>query len=350
MWLIKFRKRLEDALHGLLWRQWSQLGVLGAAEARHANALIDPEALFLLTIEAARTEPRLFDEVLDWLLANGGAVDVQRLRNIVRQDADYPVRLLAAVSSLLASREPSAKWRRLATTQVGAPKPEPLFVLRDDAPTPTLRAQDEHFAKAGYLRSPFKPRGLSRPVPSQLHAALRFSLRGLFGIGIRAEALGYLLTHEDGHANEIAEAICYSFPGVQQALREMATSQTVHVRRKGREKRYWLEKDRWWDFLDGTHPGSDVEPTEPDLRRRSLLPERPLRWTNWVRCFRALTGILRFARRRDMGTATEYVQTSEFRRLLARVREDLSAGLPKFAVKGADRSDADRILAAITDL
>ncbi|MBI2932082.1 MAG: hypothetical protein HYY16_10570 [Planctomycetes bacterium] len=334
MWLIEFRKRLEDALHRLLWRQWTQLGVLGSAEAKDPT-LIDPEALCLVTLEATRTEPRLFDEVLDWLLTNGGAMDVQRLRNIVRQDAEYPGRLLAAVSSLLASKEPSAKWRRLATIQDGPFKPEPLFLLGDEELTPRLNATDEHFARAGYLRSPFKPRGLSRPVSTGARAALRFRLRGLFGIGIRAEAVGYLLTHEDGHAREIAQAICYSFPGVQQALREMATSGTMHVRRRGREKRYWIERDRWWSFLDQA-------PREMETSQ--------LRWIDWVRSFRALAALLRFARRRDLEAATEYVQTSELRRLLTRIQADLESGLKDFALAAVGASEADRLLDAIERL
>jgi len=350
MWLIEFKKRLEDALHGLLWRQWSQLGVLGAADARSQDLLIDPEALVLLTLESARTEPRLFDEVIDWLLTNGGAIDVQRLRNIVRQDTEYPLRLLAAVGSLLASREPSAKWQRLAALRDGVPKPEPLFILLDHLPVPKLRAKDEHFARVGYLRSPYKPRGLSRAVPAQTHATLRFRLRGLFGIGIRAEAIAWLLTHESGHANELASGICYSFPGVQQALREMATSQTIHVRRNGREKRYWLEKDRWWNFLDGAQPEAGREPTALGLGARSLHTGRQLRWTDWPRCFRALAVFLRFSRRRDVESATEYVQASEFRQVLSRVQDGLTAGLHEFASTGAARADADRILAGVNDL
>jgi hypothetical protein len=69
---------------GLAWDQWSQLGLSGAAPARREERAADPEALLLFTLEIGRDDPRLFDEVLDWLSVNEQFVSVQRLRNLVR--------------------------------------------------------------------------------------------------------------------------------------------------------------------------------------------------------------------------------------------------------------------------
>ena len=56
-------------------------------EVRRADAwVIDPEALLLLTCTMGRHEPRLFDEVLDWLRENGRFINVMRLKRILRTE------------------------------------------------------------------------------------------------------------------------------------------------------------------------------------------------------------------------------------------------------------------------
>ena len=45
--------------------------------------IIDPEALLLFTCTLGRHEPRLFDEVLDWLQENGRFINILRLKRIL---------------------------------------------------------------------------------------------------------------------------------------------------------------------------------------------------------------------------------------------------------------------------
>src|SRR5208337_2570647 len=92
-----FRDIFFDNLLGFLWRQWSTLGVLGEAGTKDPW-VIDPEALLVLTLGIARYEPRLFDEVMDWLVTNGQWVDIQRLRGILRKSTDKKYRLMGATS------------------------------------------------------------------------------------------------------------------------------------------------------------------------------------------------------------------------------------------------------------
>lgn len=301
-WLIAFRSRFEEAVHALLWRQWTLLGVAGSGTPDPGRTVIDPEALLLLTLEAARTEPRLFDEVLDWLKVNGHWMDVQRLRNVSRADEGGPHRLLSAVAAFAAVTESTPKWRRLAAPS-GKPvrKPEPLFL---PPAAGASRALDALFARYGYRRRPVETRGLSNPVPVRSAPCLRFRLRALFGIGIRAEALTLLLARGPGHAKEVARSIGYSFPGALQALRELAISDAVHVRAKGREKRYWLDGGRWLGFLK-------IRP--------------PLAWADWREYFHGLALILRFLRRPDFDSMTPYVQESELNQVFARAAAHLMA-------------------------
>ena len=60
----------------------AELGVSGSAPRRRDERAADPEALLLFTLEIGRTEPRLFDEALDWLARNEPMVSVHRLRNL----------------------------------------------------------------------------------------------------------------------------------------------------------------------------------------------------------------------------------------------------------------------------
>lgn len=81
------RERLEAGLLSFVWDEWSQMGLL--SEARRLSPWAqDPEALLLLTLEVARADPRLFDEVLDWLVRNEHLVSVRRLRTLTRRGAE----------------------------------------------------------------------------------------------------------------------------------------------------------------------------------------------------------------------------------------------------------------------
>lgn len=81
MQISALRARLNSALLEFAWDEWAQMGVLTTREHRWAQ---DPEALLLLTLEVARDDPRLFDEVLDWLVRNEPLISLRRIRRAVR--------------------------------------------------------------------------------------------------------------------------------------------------------------------------------------------------------------------------------------------------------------------------
>lgn len=359
MSLAEYRRSIEDLLHRFLWKQWSQLGVAGTAPEED-RWIIDPEALLLFTLEAARTEPRLFDEVLDWLLINGHAIDVQRLRNLLGADKQYPVGILAAVALVLSEEDSSAKWKRLSGQAESTSSPEPLFQLETKGPL-QLKSRDPRFERIGYLRSPFVPRRMSQAPSVTSISTLRLRLRAFFGIGIRAEAVAYLLVHQEGHTEEIARSIAYSFPGVQQVLREMAGSGLLHSRRVGREKVYWVEPSRWWPFLQpgglsgllspaqrkgATEIGTDQEflalkgytGEQRDHRAEEMIfqLQRPNLWIEWGRLLRGLSVVLRTLRRPGLEEQKEYLQASELRIALEHVAEDVEGAGFEFKLPSQD--------------
>ena len=93
---------------------------------------IDPEVLLVFTLETGRYDPRLFDEVMDWLVTNGQWIDIQRLRGIIGESKDETCRLMGAVSEFLASQGQERKWKNLAKLCFKniPQKPEPLFPVR----------------------------------------------------------------------------------------------------------------------------------------------------------------------------------------------------------------------------
>src|SRR5437879_5751034 len=95
--LRTFRDEFQNLLLNFLWRQWSALGVAGQASGED-DWIIDPEALLLLTCTMGRTEPRMFDEVLDWLQENGRFINIMRLKRILRTEKFAGERALAAVA------------------------------------------------------------------------------------------------------------------------------------------------------------------------------------------------------------------------------------------------------------
>src|SRR4051812_27544697 len=143
---------------------------------------MDPEALILLTLEAGRDEPRLFDELLDWMLVNERMVSVQRLRNLSADDADRA--LVDAALGWLAALRPRARLARPAAAErrPGADA-EPLF--RSGLPSPSQ--PDPAFLRAGFLRAPVQPRRHSRTPDLASPIAFAFRLRQVLGMSARAE-------------------------------------------------------------------------------------------------------------------------------------------------------------------
>ncbi len=97
-----FRDQFLDHVLNYLWRQWSALGILGESVTGD-QWLIDPEPLLCFTLEISRFEPRLFDEVMDWLIVNGRWIDIQRLRGILQTQNETVKKLVGASASFLSN-------------------------------------------------------------------------------------------------------------------------------------------------------------------------------------------------------------------------------------------------------
>jgi hypothetical protein len=84
MQISEIRDKVSQGLLDFAWRQWAQVGVSATVEGADRWA-VDPEALILFTIGIGRRDPRLFDEMLDWMAFNHELLSTQRLRNLARR-------------------------------------------------------------------------------------------------------------------------------------------------------------------------------------------------------------------------------------------------------------------------
>ena len=309
---------VQGQLLAFAWDQWAQMGVL-AEPSRRDVWVMDPEALLVLTLSVGRAEPRLFDEVLDWLWTNGRLISVQRLRNLSRVDETLE-RTVAAVLDWVSTSGGAIKLPPARPT----PSPgrgEPLFVV--DGHKLRVASPDPTFRRYGLLRSAVVRTGRSRPPDLEAPINLAFRLRLLFGVGSRAECIRCLLTdlRPELSVADVTEVVGYAKRNVADALGALAAAGMVAQRTQRNVLRYRIEHRRWTEFLD-----LDVDALDPNPNRSALLALASI--SRWVATTPAdLSDQLRASRARD---------------LVERIGPDLSAAgvsLPPGNRPGADYLD-----------
>jgi len=262
--LKEFRDTLADRTLDLLWRQWDALGVAGTTPPE-TKCVIDPEALLLVTATIARWDPRLFDEVLDWLMRNGRYINGIRLKRLLEKYGFAGGRVLEVASVLLKNRDRRRHWR------IESPRnahEEALFFLSDGRPMQGWGPTDPIFMEFGFLRGPMELRGYSRLFSPERASCIWLRLRSLFGSSSRAEFVLYLLLNKQGYPSDIARKTGYTQKSAQDTMAEMAASGFLHQTKKGREILYCLASPLWIQLAFDRNP----------------VPV----WTLWPPLFRAL--------------------------------------------------------------
>lgn len=294
------RRELSQQLLGFAWEQWTQLGVSGAEPSEYEERVADPEALLLFTLEIARDDPRLFDEVLDWLARNEGGVSVHRLRGLCVEPDD--VALVEAALAVTANRPRSPR-------SVVTHERQPLF-RGVGAPRGQL---DEAFLRCGLERGRYRrsvkaqaPR-LDRPI------AFALRLRKMFGLGVRAEVMRTLLTvrAERVPGRLIVADAGFAARNVREALQQLEQAGVVRVSTQGDERYYTVALDGWSTVLG--------------IEDSRYLPFH----FDWIPALRALTRILRWLQQPGLDALSPYLRASEARTLVAEIAPDLDrAGAP----------------------
>jgi len=291
-----------DLLLDFLWRQWSALGVAGYS-AGGGRWTIDPEALLIFTSTMGRYDPRLFDEMIDWLDRNGRFINIQRLKAIFKKEPFSGERVMAAIAAIMSRRAALQKWKRLAQDKNEARAPEDLFHQRSGDSMPFFGEPDPDFENYGFRRGKLSLRGYSKPAPITRPTGLIYKLRALFGVNARCEIMLYLLTHPSGHPSRIASDTYYYQKTIQDTLIDMTRSGLIQVRSQGREKHYWLQPEQWGLLLPST----------------GEFPE----WITWPPFFSALERIWLALNRPDLAALEPLLLSSELRKLMKSVKTDI---------------------------
>jgi hypothetical protein len=325
------RDNVTVRLTAFAWDQWAQLGVFAPTDRRDQTAA-DPEALLLFTLEVGRSDPRLFDETLDWLLTNERLVSIQRLRNLCRDDDDRD--LVEAALLWLARHQPRSR-PGVRPQEPRQAKPRPLFydVARQ------VREPDEAFLAAGFLKPATEPSNKSRSPDPDTPINFAFRMRHLFGLGSRAEIVRYLVSAPvtDASALGIADAAAYAKRNVNETLTSLVASRIVTAYEQGNERRYYLDRVLWGQFL-------------------RFQPNGWPTYRDWPRLFGALRQVSRWLHDPTLDELTPYMLASHARTLMERLEPDLApAGMapapgpapPGEGYWGTFVATAERLLATL---
>ena len=328
--LIDFKERFHELLLGFLWRQWAALGVAGSAAAA-TPWMIDPEALLLFSTVASRRDARLFDEILDWLHANGSWINLQRLSRMQQELEPGDASVLASIAGHLSRESAHGKWKILTRKVEPVASPDlarPLF-----PGVPVLGSMDEEFLRWGWRRGPVKIRGLSQPPRPDQPASFLIKLRALFGRQSRAEIIAWLLARESGHPAEMARELGYYPRSLQVVLNELTLSGHVRAVRAAREKHFAIRHDEWRFLLTWKGGESGDFPA----------------WVQWGALFRVLRRFYDLLDRSGLETMSPFLQAIEIKRALD-VAALVKAGLPAHLTHLPDRTGAEFLEAALREI
>lgn len=303
--------RLSEQLVEFAWNEWAQMGLLATPHRRSPWAQ-DPEALIVFTLEVARAEPRLFDELLDWMLVNESLLSVRRLRAMCIDEVDRS--LVAGALAWLARQRPRARLGN-AGERAAPSTLQPLFGSGIHVSEP-----DEEFASVGWLRPALSPSHKSQPPDPKAPINLAFRLRQILGVGVRAEVVRILLTTEvpSMNAQSLARSTGYAKRNVHDALTGLSGAGVVSAFAVGSEQRYTADRPGWAVLL-----GS--EPDELPVHR------------DWPQLLAVLRRALRWSEQSDLATTSDYLRASRARDLLETISSDLAfAGIPPHSSPSPD--------------
>lgn len=298
MQISDLRNEIRARVLDFAWDQWTQMGVSGTPR-RTDRWAADPEALLLFTLEVARADARLFDEVLDWLALNERLVSVQRLHNLCRDTTDRALAEAAlAWGAHVRDRRRNMPDRSMNESQHAAQ----LFGnVKADA-----RRADKTFRAYGWLKPPTERSGKSQPPNLFAPINFVFRLRQVLGIGARAEVVRFLLTvHAPSvTAQVVSESAAYAKRNVHEALTALHSAGVIDAVTVGNEQRYRIDRERWATLLG--------------LTEDALASER-----DWPQLLHALRVLVRWLEDEQQDKLSDYMLASEARTLADEIAPEL---------------------------
>jgi hypothetical protein len=280
----KIGERIREAGAQAAWRQWASLGASALpGEEGGAKAIVDPEALLLLSLYLEPAERRLRDFAYWWAGVGSKLMSVQRTKTLLKRFPPETETRLGAFARQ-ATEAGDKRWRRYASAEPGAGEPE---------------ADQERGVASRSGKGTDRPR-LSVPP------ALVLRLRAGFGVSAKADVLAYLLGTRERAASvqETADATAYSRATAGGALGDMARAGFIEET-GDRSARYFAPVLPWAQLLE-------FESGPANADRSPVAPA----WRYWSGVFAFLAAADRWARSAE--SQSDYLLSSRARDLYIR--------------------------------
>lgn len=308
--LQQLAAELRRAVLDVAWRQWRSLGAGAVAPrttrtatraereaGRDLRALVDPEALVLISLVLLQEERRLGDLVHDWGARNSDLLSVQRVKNL---EADYPepvrgplTQRLAWFATVARDAGKDLRWRSLAQG-------------RAEEEGRGLDTAGEAGARARGVHAPGSPDGAStksRATRARLtaDATLLLRLRLGLGVGVKADLLAFLLARVEEWATvrDVANAIGYTVAAVRRAADDLAAARLIEAL-EGQPAGYRATYGAWAPLLG--------------------FEDRPPRWGSWHERFVFAAAFVHWAGAARERPLSAYAFGAHGRQLLERHR------------------------------
>lgn len=244
-------EKISKGVLDTLWSQWSTLGAYLTTE-QTTTIVVDPEAALVGTCSIGRADPRLFDEVLDWLTVNHELVKTARVKRFINDDTEETARTVAAVADYISSvvehkvLDSIVGQERDRIAHGSAGEAERLFKgsAIDTKGKRTRREIDPKFLEWGFERSRIETRGLSGTPDLKNPANIMLLMRSHYGRSARADILTYLLTGKQANSYQIALMIGYNQSTVYRELAAMSAGGLVTQEGRGKSTQFWVDRDK----------------------------------------------------------------------------------------------------------
>ncbi len=237
---------LLEGVNALLWSQWAALGAFITVDPCR-EAVVDPEALLVATCAFGGQEARIFDESLDWTIANHGLLKPWRLKRIARAFGPEVTRTLGALLEYAAAetgRDLFPGVREEARGVLAEVTVKELFPRESGMYGEGGKMPDEIFLAWKLLRGkPRIRRHSGTPDPAN-PANLMLRLRDYYGAGARADVVTYLLTAGGGSSHGIAEKVKYRQGMVYDVLEGLVSAGMAQKRGGRGHAYYWIDRER----------------------------------------------------------------------------------------------------------
>ena len=198
---------LADAARDAARSQWAALKGSDAGDA-----IIDPEALLLVSLWLIPREPSMRTTVHDWIAQWSDLLSVQRTRNIAKGYSGDVQAELRAVAVTAHERGKDFRWSPI--------------IKGSESGARSTSADEDGAAVDGESTGGVSDDGR---LPVERAALLVLRFRMALGVGARADALAYLLARGSAWSTvtEIAQATGYTPSAIRRALDRMAAAKIV---------------------------------------------------------------------------------------------------------------------------